>query len=192
MITLINENTRLNMIFIITGPSGSGKTTLASGLVERCEYLSKVVTHTTRKQREGEVDGVHYHFVTEEAFNILFWDGALVEYAQVYGNYYGTSLRALQEVWDVKKEPVLVADIQGALWWKEISAFDVKVIFLMPPSQKELVGRISDRSDQMARLFSASEEINKCAEKADLVVPAGTIEGTLDRVEKFIIDQKGI
>lgn len=153
--------------FIITGPSGAGKTTVSEALLAQNLSVSKVVTHTTRAARPGEVDGVHYHFVTDVEFRELVYADALVEYAFVYGFWYGTARQEIAIIHEENRHPLLVLDIQGALWWKNKFPSDTYLIFLAPPpSSLELMRRLRIRAtDSVAeinrRVSESLAETNK-------------------------------
>jgi guanylate kinase len=136
----------MNKLIILTGPSGSGKTTLAQALLGAL-HRKKVVTHTTRTRRPGEVDGVDYNFVTVDEFTALIDSGVMLEWAGVYGNMYGTSQDALQQVFATGCDAVAVVDIQGALWWQENYKGWKLIIFITPPDPNILRVRLESRGD---------------------------------------------
>ncbi len=131
-------------LFILSAPSGAGKSTLGSALRRRYPQLGYSVSYTTRPPREGERDGVHYHFITTEAFEVGIEQGRWAEWARVHDNYYGTSA----EIWETYlAEGVSVLmdiDVQGAA--QIVKRFPAAVtIFIMPPSLEMLRQRLEDR-----------------------------------------------
>jgi guanylate kinase len=141
-------------LYILSAPSGAGKSSLAKALVESMPGLTVSVSHTTRAPRPGEVDGVHYHFVTPEVFQAMVDRGEFLEHAQVFDNFYGTSQAAVQAELDRGHDVILDIDWQGA---RNVKArMDKAVgIFILPPSREELErrlrGRGQDSDDIIAR-----------------------------------------
>ncbi|URA10236.1 guanylate kinase [Thermospira aquatica] len=153
-------------IVIISGPSGVGKTTLYKRLLaEFPERLAFSVSATTRKPRPGEVHGVDYYFYTREDFEKAKENGEFAEWAEVYGNYYGTLKSELEQIMSEGKTALLDVDVQGGMSIKK--AFpEAFLVFIKPPSIEELRKRIQKRcSDDPEtierRLKQASEEMKK-------------------------------
>ena len=141
------SETRKGMLLVISGPSGTGKGTLIKMLMEQDPTLVFSVSATTRAPREGEIDGVHYHFVSDEKYDQLVADGAFVEYANVHGKRYGTLRSEVYDRLERGENVVLDIDVQGAL--NVIAQEKDKVsIFLLPPSLKELRRRLTDRGTE--------------------------------------------
>ena len=161
-------------LFIVSAPSGAGKTSLLKALLERDGNLRLSVSHTTRAPRPGEEDGVHYHFVSVDEFMRLAGEGAFLEQAQVFDNYYGTSQAAVQSLLDEGHDVVLEIDWQGARQVRK--AFPEAVsIFIMPPSVEALRQRLGNRGqDDEAvierRMRDARSELSHYAEYDYLVV----------------------
>ncbi len=143
----IDERNRdgLGTLFVISSPSGGGKTTLVNQLIDQTDYVERVVTHTTRTPRAGEIDGEHYHFVSVEEFKALIEQDGFYEYAEVFGNYYGTSKKAVEAKTREGKDVVLVIDWQGAKSIKAIMP-EAVLIFIMPPSLETLRARLIHRN----------------------------------------------
>lgn len=131
-------------LFVVSAPSGAGKTTLIRRVLERVPTLSYSISHTTRNPREGEQDGRDYFFVTVDDFETLIRDSRMLEYANVHGNYYGTSRNFVEETLDQGGSLLLDIDVQGA---KQIMASGLNPvsIFIMPPSMNELKRRLEGR-----------------------------------------------
>ena len=130
--------------FVVSAPSGTGKTTVCRLLIERDAHIAFSVSHTTRLQRPGEVDGQHYHFVTRAAFERLRAEGAFVESAEYAGNLYGTSFASLDAPLQRGRDLLLEVDVQGALQLRERRR-DARFVFLLPPSLDELERRLRGR-----------------------------------------------
>jgi guanylate kinase len=129
---------------VVSAPSGTGKTTVCRRLVERDTQLEHSVSHTTRAQRPGEQEGVHYHFVSEAEFRRLVDEGAFVEYAEYAGHLYGTSFAAIEAPLAQGRDLLLEVDVQGALQLRERRR-DARLVFLLPPSLDELERRLRSR-----------------------------------------------
>ena len=159
------SETRKGMLLVISGPSGTGKGTLIKLLMEQDPTLVFSVSATTRAPREGEIDGVHYHFVSDEKYDQLVAEGAFVEYANVHGKRYGTLRSEVYGRLEKGENVVLDIDVQGAL--NVIANEKEKVsIFLLPPSMKELRRRLTDRGTETpeqveTRLHNAIWEITQ-------------------------------
>jgi guanylate kinase len=138
------------VLFIISGPAGSGKTTICDGLMEK-ESLQRIVTSTTRSPRQGEVDGLDYHFLSTEDFKIKIEEDAFYEYATVHSNYYGTQKADILTPILAGENLLLNIDVQGAKTITEKASADEALnghlvsIFIMPPSLEELNARLQNR-----------------------------------------------
>ena len=147
------------LLIVISGPSGAGKGTICKALLEKRQDIEVSVSATTRNPRDGEIDGVNYHFLKKEDFLKKLEQGDFLEYAQVYGNFYGTPKSNVEEVLESGKNVILEIDIQGALKVKE-KATEGVFIFILPPSMEELKQRIIKRGSEtpeslMSRFKSA-------------------------------------
>jgi guanylate kinase len=131
-------------VFVIAAPSGTGKTTLCRCILERDPRLRLSISHTTREPRSGEKEGVHYHFVSDEAFRKLREAGGFLEHAEYGGNIYGTSWKAIEEPLAVGHDVVLEIEVQGAAQIRERRP-SACLIFLLPPSLEVLEGRLRGR-----------------------------------------------
>lgn len=161
-------------VFILSAPSGTGKTSLAQALIAARQDVGFTVSHTTRKQRPGEIDGVHYHFVDQASFKQIVNQGLLVEYATVFGNAYGTSMAAINQQLCAGKHAILEIDWQGARAVRQRFAAAVSV-FIMPPSLDALEQRLRNRrqdSDAVIarRMQEARNEISHQHEYDHIIV----------------------
>ena len=152
-------------IFVISAASGTGKTTLVSRLVQQHPNVRVSVSHTTRPPRAGEVNGQHYHFVSEEEFVRLAGEGAFLEHAQVFGNYYGTSYESVQSMCEQGYDAILEIDVQGAQQVRKALP-EALSIFILPPSlavlEQRLRQRQTDSEEVIARRLSeAVDEIQQ-------------------------------
>lgn len=146
---------------MLSAPSGAGKTTLCQKLLEAMPDMQMSVSYTTRQPRAGEVDGVHYSFIEKERFQAMIADAAFVEWAEVHGNYYGTSRRRIEEICAAGKDVVLDIDVQGARQIRQVFPDSVH-IFVLPPSREalrqRLEGRMSDAPEVIARRLQKSRD----------------------------------
>ena len=183
---------RKGLLIVISGPSGAGKGTVCKSLVEKNNvWLS--VSVTTRAPREGEVHGINYFFISKNQFITKIDCSDFLEYAEVYGNYYGTPKSSVIEMIDSGKDVILEIDIQGALRVKETYKEGV-FIFILPPSMKELENRIVGRDSEtkeslMTRLKSAYDEINYIS-RYNYAVINKTVDKTVTKIESIIIAEK--
>ncbi len=132
------------LLFVVSAASGTGKTSLVKALLERVSNLHVSVSHTTRQQRPGELEGVHYHFTAKELFLEQVSEGGFIEYAEVFGNYYGTSQMTVREQLAKGHDVLLEIDWQGAEQVRQLFP-ESKQIFILPPSQFDLRQRLSNR-----------------------------------------------
>ncbi len=176
------------LLFVVSGPSGAGKGTICKRLNEKLDiYLS--VSMTTRMPRPGEVDGKSYYFTTVEAFEEEKNKGGLLEYAKVYGNYYGTPKNIVREHLEEGRDVVLEIDIQGAMQIRE-NYPNGKFIFILPPSMAELRKRITGRGSESEeainlRMREALKEVAYIG-KYDYCVINGKLDEAVNRVEAII------
>lgn len=154
-------------IYVISAPSGAGKTSLCKELIDFFPQLRHSVSYTTRSIRPGEVNGVDYHFIDQDRFDQMIAAGEFAEWAQVHGNFYGTSLQTLRQALEAGSDILLEIDCQGARQLKA-SLANAVFIFIMPPSIQELRRRLDSRNtDSHAvieeRITNAAKEMNEAA-----------------------------
>ncbi len=152
-------------IIILTAPSGAGKTTIRTRMLQQMgDQLSFSVSVTTRKKREGEIDGVDYFFVDESSFKNNIERQQFIEWEMVYpGLYYGTSVEEINRIWTEGKTPMLDIDVKGAMNVKRIYGDKVLAIFIKPPSIEILEQRLKRRGTDNAE--SITMRINKAREE---------------------------
>lgn len=162
------------LLIIVSAPSGAGKTSLVAGLLERDPQLVVSVSHTTRRRRATERDGVNYHFVDQPQFDRMVAAGEFLEHAEVFGNHYGTSVAAVDAQRRQGRDVILEIDFQGASQIRERFAGAVS-IFILPPSNEALQSRLTKRGEDDAntireRLAKARWEMANYADYDYLVV----------------------
>lgn len=159
---------RRGLLFVLSSPSGAGKSTIARMLLARDDGISLSVSATTRRKREGEVDGRDYHFVTDEAFDAKIADHEFLEWALVFGNRYGTLTAEVRRSIEAGCDVLLDIDWQGTQQLKQVDP-DIVRVFILPPSMDELERRLrargTDSEEVIAgRMARAAAEISHWAE----------------------------
>jgi guanylate kinase len=158
----------LGKLFIICAPSGGGKGTLIRRVLETLPNVGYSVSFTTRRPRDGEVEGKDYFFVSRDEFEKMIADGEFLEYAIVHNNYYGTSRSIVEKELNEERDVILEIDVQGAALVRE-KVSDAISIFIMPPSFEELKERLASRATdseevQQIRLQNARSEVGRYKE----------------------------
>ncbi|UXY15329.1 guanylate kinase [Chitiniphilus purpureus] len=160
-------------IFVVTAPSGAGKTTLVAALLAADQNVQLSISFTTRAPRSGEVQGKDYHFIDRAEFEAMIAAADLLEHAEVYGNYYGTSRRWIESVIDNGRDILLEIDWQGAQQVKQLFPDSVG-IFVLPPSidalEQRLRNRGLDSDDIIAKRMAAAREEMSHFDEADYVI----------------------
>ena len=156
---------RRGLMFVLSSPSGAGKTTIARRLLAEDAGLELSVSATTRQRRPGEVEGKDYQFVTTSDFQTMINDRALMEYAKVFGSYYGTPSGPVLDALAEGRDMLFDIDWQGAQQLADTSQEDLVSVFILPPStrdlEKRLLSRAQDSADVVAaRMSKAADEIS--------------------------------
>jgi guanylate kinase len=167
---------RRGSLFVIAAPSGAGKTSLVKAVLERDPSLRVSVSHTTRKAREKQVPGEHYHFVAIDEFKRLISAGEFLEHAQVFDNFYGTGREQVENLRAAGHNVILEIDWQGAQQVRQAQP-DCKSVFILPPSRSELEARLRNRktdSEEVIerRLRDAVTDMSHYAEFDSVIVNA--------------------
>ena len=161
-------------LFVVVAPSGAGKTSLVAELLARESNIKLSISYTTRAPREGEAHGREYHFVSRDAFEKMIASGDFLEHANVYGNYYGTSRKWIEDELAGENDVLLEIDWQGA---RQVRALFPRMvgIFILPPSLSELKRRLEARGKDAAeviarRLAGARDEVSHVLEFEYIIV----------------------
>ena len=178
------------LMLVLSSPSGAGKTTLSKKIQQSESTFRISVSHTTRKARPNEVDGVDYHFVTEEEFKILLKKDAFYDHSVIFGNYYGTSKASVDDIVNKKFNVLFDIDWKGA---KQLSAFkelNLLKIFILPPSKEELEKRLIARNQDgkesiKKRVLAYSQDI-KHANEYDHVIINDNVENCFNKILRII------
>lgn len=176
-------------LFVISAPSGTGKTTMLGRVMTEIPALEFSVSHTTRAPRGAEQDGVDYHFVEKSFFEAQIEQGFFLEWAQVHGNFYGTSFSAIQDKLEKGIDVILDIDVQGARQVKSSSFSHSVQIFIAPPSMEELERRLRSRGTEgedavLTRLANARTEMQASADYPYLIIN--------DTLEQAVLMLKGV
>lgn len=179
-------------LFIISAPSGAGKTSLARALIAGSKNVKMSISHTTRQRRAGEVHGEDYFFVSQSEFLSMVDSGVFLEYAEVYGNYYGTSRLAVEEMLSDGINVVLDIDWQGARNVRKQMPNAVS-ISVLPPSTEELERRLRSRGSDsedviQSRMCQAKDEMAHCRE-SDYIVMNDDFNAALDDLSLILSGQ---
>ena len=177
-------------MLVLSSPSGAGKTTLSKKIQQSDNSFIISVSHTTRKSRPNEVDGVDYHFISEEKFENLLNKKAFYEHTKIFGNYYGTSKSSVDEI--VKKKCNVLFDIdwKGAQQLSRIKELNLLKIFILPPSKEELEKRLIARNQDgeesiKNRMLAYSQDIQHSNEY-DHVIVNDNVDNCFNEIKKII------
>ena len=187
------SNERQGLLFIVSAPSGAGKTTLVERLVEQVPRLRMSRSYTSRPARDGETDGVDYNFVTRDRFTTMMAANEFLEWADVFGNLYGTSAKDTERLLASGDDVVLVIDVQGARKVRE-RGLDTCTVFVMPPSAEILEQRLRGRSKDsetaiQRRLQVARAEVASYREY-DYIVINDELTAAVDRLRGIILSER--
>jgi guanylate kinase len=184
---------RRGLLFIVSAPSGTGKTTLCERLVQVVPGIRLSRSYTSRAARAGERDGVDYNFVTREAFEAMVAQEAFLEWADVFGNYYGTGAADTDSLLATGEDVMLVIDVQGA---RQVRSRGIETVglFVLPPSadvlESRLRGRSKDSEAQIrTRLAVARSEVGEYAQY-EYVVVNDDLDGAVNRMRAIILAER--
>jgi guanylate kinase len=184
---------RQGCLLVVSAPSGTGKTTLVERLVERVPDLAMSHSYTSRPARSGEVDGHDYHFISRARFEEMIAADAFLEWADVFGNYYGTAGADTARLRDAGKDVVLVIDVQGARQVRRRCP-NLRSIFVLPPSfqvlEARLRGRSGDSEEAIRRRLQVARDEVRAYTEYDYVVINDEIEAAVRRLEGIIVAER--
>jgi guanylate kinase len=185
---------RRGMCVILSSPSGAGKSTLSRLLLENDRQLSLSISVTTRPRRPSEVDRVHYHFLSHREFERMRDSGALLEWAEVHGNFYGTPRDPVEQALQEGRDVLFDIDWQGAEQIAKAMPEDLLSIFILPPSGAELHARLVRRAEDdeatiRRRLDNAREELGHYADY-DYVVVNDQLQSALEGVSAILTAER--
>jgi len=187
------SSSRRGLLFIVSAPSGTGKTTLVERLVQVVPRLRMSRSYTSRPARAGEQDGVDYHFISRERFEAMMAQHDFLEWADVFGNYYGTSVGDTEAILAAGEDVVLVIDVQGA---RQVRGRGIETVgvFVLPPSaavlEARLRGRSKDTEEQIVRrLDVARTEVGEFAQY-EYVVVNDDLDGAVNRMRAIVMAER--
>lgn len=156
---------RRGLMLVLSSPSGGGKTTLAQLLLKSDQHIRPSISFTTRKKRANEIEGVHYYFTDHETFNKMIQNNEFLEYAEVFGQMYGTPRKFVEQHLENGEDVLFDIDWQGNRSLTEIAREDTVSVFIFPPSKQELLDRLKSRGQDSneivkARMEKANEELS--------------------------------
>lgn len=188
--TSVRDIHRRGLMLVLSSPSGAGKTTISRRLLERDTGIAMSVSVTTRPMRPGETHGTDYYFVSQDEFDRMAAAGALLEYARVFNNCYGTPREAVEAKLSEGRDVLFDIDWQGTQQLAEKAREDLVSIFVLPPSGEELERRLHTRAQDSAeviahRMAKASDEISHWAEY-DYVIVNTDVEESVAAVQAIL------
>ena len=188
-----SEQRSRGLLFVVSAPSGTGKTTVVERLVQIFPDLGMSRSYTSRAKREGEKDGVDYNFITRERFEAMVAEDAFLEWADVFGNLYGTGKAETERELAGGRDLVLVIDVQGARQVRSHGAHAIG-IFVLPPSfdalESRLRGRSKDSEDAIRkRLATARREVRAVAEY-EYVIVNDALDACVDRLRSIVLAER--
>ncbi|MFT6305695.1 MAG: guanylate kinase [Halioglobus sp.] len=180
-------------MFIVSAPSGAGKTSLVRRIISELKDLTVAVSHTTRPQRPAEHEGHDYHFVSRETFESMVEEDQFLEYADVFGNYYGTSMGAVNDSLHYGHDVILEIDWQGAAQVRQ-KLTDVVSIFILPPSRATLIERLQGRGQDteeviVARTLEAVQEMQHY-HQADYLIINDDFDEALSELKAVVLSNR--
>ena len=187
------SNKARGLLFIVSAPSGAGKTTLVERLVEQIPHLRMSRSNTSRAARSGETDGVDYNFVTRDRFEAMAAAGDFLEWAEVFGNLYGTCAADTDAMLAGGDDVVLVIDVQGA---RKVRArgLQTRAVFVMPPSfavlEQRLRGRSKDSEAAIQRRLQVARGEVAAFTEYDFVVVNDEVTAAVDRLRSVVVGER--
>ncbi len=180
-------------LFIVSAPSGTGKTTLIERLVRELPHLRMSRSYTSRAARPGETDGVDYNFISRQDFDARIAEGGFLEWADVFGNCYGTSREDTEQVLAAGDDLVLVIDVQGARQVR-VSGLATTTIFVLPPSadilEQRLRGRSCDSEEQIRRRLTVARDEVSDVGAYDYVVVNDDLDAAVARLKAVVVAER--
>lgn len=181
------------LLIVISGPSGAGKGTICKKLVEKHENINLSVSATTRKPREGEIEGVSYYYKSKSEFENMIDNDEFLEFAKIYENYYGTPKKTIFDEINKGNDVILEIEMQGAMQIKK-SYPEAVFVFILPPSLSELksriVGRGTETNVQIEMRFNSAYNEIKLVGEYDYFVFNNVVEKSVEDIEKIIMSEK--
>lgn len=190
----MSNERRRGLLFVVSAPSGTGKTTVVERLVQVVPDLALSRSYTSRPARPGERDGVDYNFITRARFEAMAAAGEFLEWADVFGNLYGTCRADVERALGSGQDLVLVIDVQGARSVRQ-AGFETVGVFVLPPSfeilEQRLRGRSKDSEEAIRRRLQTAREEVPAYTEYDYVVVNDRLDVCVDRLRAIVLAERG-
>ena len=187
------NNLRKSLMIVLSSPSGAGKTTLSKKIQQSDNSFKISVSHTTRKARPNEVDGVDYHFVDQQRFKELLNNNSFYEHSIIFGNYYGTSKSSVDEIVKKNCNVLFEIDWKGSQQMSKFKELNLLKVFILPPSKEELekrlINRNQDGKESIKNRLLAYENDIKHSKEYDHVVVNDNVENCFNTIKKIIFQK---
>ena len=184
------NNPKKPLMLVLSSPSGAGKTTLSKKIQQSDNSFEISVSHTTRKPRPNEVDGLDYHFVTKKNFELLLKQNAFYEHAEIFGNYYGTSKSSINQITKKKNNVLFDIDWQGSEQLSKFKQLNLVKVFILPPNKEELekrlIARNQDDKDAIKRRMLAYSKDVVHQKDYDYVLINDNVDDCFNKLKKII------
>ena len=182
-----------NIMLILSSPSGAGKTTITKKIQQKYHSFKISVSHTTRRPRSNEIDGIDYHFISQDKFKNLIKEDQFYEYAEIFDNYYGTLKKNVDEL-SKTNDIIFDIDWQGTKQLSKYKNLNLIKIYLIPPNKTELKDRLIKRnqnsSEEVKRRFNAFDEDIKHWKDYDYILINENLENCYKQIERIITSKK--
>ena len=189
----MSNSLRRGLMFVVSAPSGTGKTTIVERLVQKLPDLALSRSYTSREKRIGEADGVDYNFITRLRFEAMIAEQAFLEWADVFGNLYGTCAADTERELACGRDLVLVIDVQGARQVRTLRRGTIGV-FVLPPSfevlEQRLRGRSKDSEEAIRRRLAMARKEIAAVDEYDYVVVNDELEACVDRLRSIVLAER--
>ncbi len=184
------NNPNKPLMLVLSSPSGAGKTTLSKKIQQSDNSFEISVSHTTRKPRPNEVDGLDYHFVSKERFKSLLKENAFYEHAEIFENYYGTSKSSINKITQKKHNVLFDIDWQGSEQLSKFKELNLVKVFILPPSKEELEKRLiarnqDDKEAIKRRMLAYSKDVVH-KKDYDYILINDNVEDCFNKLKKII------
>tara|TARA_B100001093_G_scaffold446360_1_gene450601 strand:+ start:806 stop:1399 length:594 start_codon:yes stop_codon:yes gene_type:complete len=189
---MLNHSSQI--MLILSSPSGAGKTTLTKKIQQKYKNFRISVSHTTRKARPNEVNGVDYHFVSKQEFNNMLKNNEFYEHAEIFDNYYGTSKKSVVNLLKNKNDILFDIDWQGTQQLAKYKELNLTKIFILPPSKLELKKRLfernQDKPDSVEKRLLGYEKDSLHWNEYDFIILNDKLEICYNQIEAIILQKK--
>lgn len=185
---------RRGLMLVLSSPSGAGKSTIARNLLDKDKNIAMSVSVTTRPRRQSEIEGIHYHFISKREFELMRDGDALLEWAEVHGNFYGTPREPVELAMAEGRDMLFDIDWQGAEQLQDKMKTDVVSIFILPPTMTELQSRLHRRAEDteeviQTRLVNSRSEIEHWRDY-DYVILNDDLQAAFEAVEAIVTAER--